>query len=100
MRAPPESFRPTIGRAVAHRHVHHLADLGGVGFRQRAAEHGEVLREGVDDAAVNAAVAGDHAVAGNHLLLHPEVAAAMGDELVHFLERAGIEQQRRSARAR
>ena len=63
-------------RAVAHRHVHDLADLRGVGFRQRAAEHGEVLREGVDDAAVDAAVAGDHAVAGNDLLLHPEVAGS------------------------
>ena len=81
-------------RAVAHRHVHHLADLGGVGFRQRAAEHGEVLREGVDHAAVDAAVAADHAVAGDDLLLHPEVLAAVGDELVHFLERARIEQAR------
>ena len=35
-------------RAHAHRQVHHLADLRGVGLGERAAEHGEVLREGVD----------------------------------------------------
>jgi len=38
-------------------------------------------------------VAGDDAVAGNDLILHAEVDAAMGDELVHFLERARVEQQ-------
>ena len=38
-------------------------------------------------------MAGDDAVAGDHLLLHPEVAAAVGDQLVDLLERAGIEQQ-------
>ena len=94
MRAPPESFRPDDRRAVAHRHVHHLADLGGVGFRQRAAEHREVLRERIHHAAVDLAVAADDAVAGDDLLFHPEVLAAMRDELVDFLERAGIEQQR------
>ena len=81
-------------RAVAHRHVHDLADLRGVGFGERAAEDGEVLREGVDDAAVDAAVAADDAVAGDDLLLHPEVVAAMRDQLVDFFERAGIEQPR------
>ena len=80
-------------RADLHRQVHDLADLGGVGLGQRAAEHREVLREDVDDAAVDAAVAGDDAVAGDHLLVHAEVAAAMGDQLVDLLERAGIEQQ-------
>ena len=38
-------------------------------------------------------MAGDHAVAGHDLLLHAEVAAAMGDELVDLLEGAGVEQQ-------
>ena len=36
---------------------------------------------------------GDDAVARDDLILHPEVAAAVRDELVDFLERAGIEQQ-------
>ena len=38
-------------------------------------------------------VAGDDAVAGHDLLLHAEVAAAVGDELVDLLEGAGIEEQ-------
>ena len=51
------------GRAHLHGQVHHLDDLRGVGFRQRPAEHREVLREGIDRPAVDAAVAGDDAVA-------------------------------------
>ena len=50
-------------RAVAQREVHHLADLLGVRLGERAAEDGEVLREDVDEAAVDAAVARDDAVA-------------------------------------
>ena len=70
-----------------------LHDLGGVGFGERAAEDGEVLREGVGEPAVDATVAGDHAVAGHDLLLHAEVAATVGDERVDLLEGIGVEQQ-------
>ena len=38
-------------------------------------------------------MAADHAVAGHHLIGHAEVEAAVRDQLVHFLEGAGIEQQ-------
>ena len=38
-------------------------------------------------------MAGDDAVAGNDLLVHAEIAAAVGDELVDFFEGAGIEQE-------
>ena len=38
-------------------------------------------------------MAGDDAVAGDELLVHAEIAAAVGDQLVELLERAGIEQQ-------
>ena len=61
--------------------------------RQRAAEHGEVLAEDEDQPAVDRAVAGDHAVARDLLLLHAEIGAAMLDEHVPFLEGAGVEQQ-------
>ena len=37
--------------------------------------------------------AGDDAVAGDDLLVHAEIAAAVRDELVDFVERSGIEQQ-------
>ena len=81
-------------RAVAHRQVHDLADLEGVRFRERAAEHGEILREHVDQPAIDAAKAGDEAVAGRPLLLHPEIVAAVRDKFVEFLECAFVEQQR------
>ena len=81
------------GRAVLQGEVHDLADFLRVGFRERAAEDGEVLREDVDQAAVDAAVAGDEAVAGDDLLVHAEIAAAMGDELVELFEGAFVEQQ-------
>ena len=71
------------------RQVHDLDDLRGVGFRQRAAEHGEVLRKRKHLAAVDEAVPGDDAVAGDDLVGHPEVEAAVRDELVDFFEGAG-----------
>ena len=55
--------QPDDGRADLHGHVHDLDDFGGVGFRERSAEDGEVLRENEDQAALDAAVAGDEAVA-------------------------------------
>ena len=70
-----------------------IYDLGGVGLRERSAEDGEVLREGTRDAPVHAAVAGDDTIPGHDLVIHAEVAAAVGDELVDLLERRRVEQQ-------
>src|SRR4029079_13042235 len=81
------------GSAVLDRQVHHLADLLGVGLRQRAAEDGEVLGEEEDHAAVDRAVAGDDAVAGNALAVHAEIAAAVDDESVELDEGRRVEQQ-------
>jgi hypothetical protein len=64
-----------------------------MGFRQRAAEHGEILGEHVGDAAVDGAPAGDHAVAGDLAPLHAEIDAAMLDIHVELLEGALVEQQ-------
>ena len=80
-------------RAVPHREVHDLADLLGERLRQRAAEHREVLREDVDEPAVDAAVPGDDAVAVELLRLEPEVGGAVHDEAVELDERAFVEQQ-------
>src|ERR1043165_9207562 len=80
-------------RAVLHRQVHDLHDLRGVGLAERPAEDGEVLREGVDEAPLHGAVAGDDAVAGNALPVHAEVVAAVDDELVELLKRAAVEEQ-------
>ena len=81
------------GSADAHGDVHDLDDLGGVGFGERAAEDGEVLGEDEDEAAFDAAVAGDEAVAEDFLLVHAEVGAAVGDQLVGLFEGAFVEQE-------
>ena len=93
MRAPPESFRPMTGAPTRIASVHDLDDLGGVGLRQRAAEHREVLGEDEHQPAFDASVAGDEAVAVILLLVHAEVGAAMGDELVGLFEGAFVEQE-------
>ena len=79
-------------RADLHRLVHDLADLFGMGFAERAAEHREVLAEHEHQSAVDRAVAGHHAVTGGLLLRHAEVDAAVLDEHVPFLERAFVAQ--------
>ena len=43
------------GAPFREREIHDLADLLGVGFRERAAEDGEVLGEDVDQPAVDPA---------------------------------------------
>ena len=47
---------PDDRRPIPEGQVHHLADLFGVRFGERAAEHGEVLGEDVHQPAVDAAV--------------------------------------------
>ena len=64
-----------------------------VGLGERAAENREVLREHVSQAAVDVTPTGDEAIAGNDLLLHAEIAAVMGDQLVQLFERSFVEQQ-------
>src|SRR3954469_25363166 len=62
-------------------------------LRQGAAEHGKILGEHERLAAVDGAPAGDDAVAGNLVLLHPEFGGAVLDEHVELLERALVEQK-------
>ena len=82
------------GRAVAQRHVLDLGDLLRVGFRQRAAEHREILGEHVDHAPVHRAPAGDDAIAGDLVaLVHAEIGAAVLHEHVVFLEGIMVEQK-------
>src|SRR5262249_2646416 len=72
---------------------HDLAYLERVGFGERAAKDGEVLRENIDKPAVDFSVAGDEAVAGRTLIFHAEVDAAMADKFVELFEGAFVEQQ-------
>ena len=76
------------GAADLHGQVHHLADLLGIGLREGAAEHGEILGEDGHWTAIHPAEAGHHAVAGD--LLHAPV--AVDHERVHFLEGALVQE--------
>ena len=84
---------PDHRRADLHRVVHDLADLLRVGFGQRAAEDGEILREHEYQATVDGAIAGDHTVARNMVGVHAEVGAAMLLEHVPFFEAAIVQKQ-------
>ena len=81
------------GSADGHGLVHDLADLLGVGEGEGAAEDGEVLGVDEDETAVDGTVAGDDTVARVVLLLHTEVGATVGLELVVLAEGALIEEE-------
>ena len=70
-----------------------LHDLSRVGFRERAAEDGEVLREDEYQPAFDAAIAGDEAVAKDDLVFHAEVGAAVRNQLIGLFKGAFIEQE-------
>jgi hypothetical protein len=93
MRAPPLSLRPMTGAPFVHREVHDLADLAGVRPRQRAAEHGEVLREHVDERPSTRPWPVTRRRPRTFCFGHPEVGAAVGDEAVELDERARVEQR-------
>src|SRR5260370_4668294 len=80
-------------RTVLDGEIHHLADLARVGLGERTAEHREVLGEDVHQAAVDGAVAADHAIARHPLLLHAEVPAAMRHQRIDLDEGRRVEQQ-------
>ena len=72
--------------------IHDLDDLGGVRFRQRAAEHGEVLGERVHRLAIGQPVYGDDSVTGHELVGPAEILTPVRDQLVSLFERAGVEE--------
>src|SRR5260370_41140875 len=63
-----------------------------MGLGERAAEDGEVLRENIDKAPVDAAEAGDEAVARGALLVHAEIGAAVAHEFVELFESVFVEE--------
>ena len=93
MRAPPGVVEADDRDAELEGEVHDLADLLGVGLRERTAEDREVLREHRGLPPVDAPEPGDHAVARDALALHPEVVAAVSDEAIDLVEAAGVEQE-------
>ncbi len=85
-RAAAESLRPITGAPTFIAMSMTLQIFCAWRSRQRAAEDGEVLGEDIDEPAVDRARSGDDAVAGDLLLLHPEVGAIVLDEHVIFFE--------------
>ncbi len=71
----------------------HLDDLLAVHLAEAAAEHRRVLAEDADVAAVDGAVAGDHAVAERAVLCQAEVGAAVPGQRVEFDEGVLVEQR-------
>ena len=80
------------GAPDLHREVHDLDDLLAEDLAQRAAEDGEVLREDAHGAALDGAVARDHAVTEGAVLLLPEVGGAVAGELVELHEGPLVEE--------
>jgi len=85
--------KPDDRRANPHRGIHNRHNLGGIGLRQAAAEHGEVLREDEHHAPVDAAMSGDKAVARNHDVGETKVSRTRGHELACLFKRALVEQK-------
>src|SRR6266478_85398 len=81
------------GSAGAHGLIHNFTNFQCIGFGERAAEDGEVLRENVDQAAVDAAESGDEAVASRTLLVHAEIRAAVAHEFVQLFESVFVEEK-------
>lgn len=79
-------------RTHLEREILHLPDLVGVLLAEAAARDREVLRIGVDQTAVDRAVARDDAVARHVLLVHAEVRAAVLDEHVELDERVLVKE--------
>ena len=80
------------GHAVAQRQIHDAANLVALHFAERAAVDREVLRVHVYRAAINLAVAGDHAFAQKLLSGEAGFITLAGNERFEFVERAVIEQ--------
>ena len=73
--------------------MHQRHDLLGVHLAERAADDGEILAEGGDDATADVAGADHDAVGRQHFRLHAEVAGRMLDMGALFLEGALLEQR-------
>ena len=80
------------GRADFHGLVHDFADFLGVGFRQSATENREVLAEDKNQTTIDHAVARNHAVTWNFVVLHAEFDAAVLNKHIPFFKSAFVEQ--------
>src|SRR5208282_3910866 len=81
------------GSAVAQGEVHDLADFLRIRFGERAAKHSKILREDVDQAAINAAKAGDKSIAHGASFRGAKIDAAVAHKFIEFLEGALVQQK-------
>ena len=79
-------------RTDLDRRIHRLDDLSGMHLAEGTAGDREILREGIDQPAVDHAVAGDHGFAFEVEFVHAESGASVFDEGIEFDEGIGIEQ--------
>ena len=93
MRAPPESLRPITGAPVFSARSMILQIFCALASDSDPPSTVKSWAKTYDQAAVDAARAGDEAIAIHHLLVHAEIAGAMTNQLVHLFERAFVEQQ-------
>ncbi|CDE07508.1 predicted acetyl-CoA carboxylase [Prevotella sp. CAG:485] len=78
--------------AHGHGQIHYLADFLCHGFRQRAAEYGEVLCENIYQTAFNCAVAGYYTIAKGMFLVLAEVGATVCYKHIQLLKRTLVKE--------
>ena len=93
MRAPPESFRPMTGAPIFAARSMIFTIFAALASESDPPNTVKSCANTKHQPAVDPPVAGDEAVAVELLLGHAEVAAAVRDQLVGFLEGAFIEQE-------
>src|SRR6267142_1868365 len=86
-------IQPDDRRADFHGEIHHLTNLFRVCFGKGTTKDSAVLGKDKDLAAIDQSMAGDDAVAGIDLLVHPEILRTMLDQLVELLKRSFVEQE-------
>jgi len=80
------------GGAVFNCQFHQFGYFQTMGFAQRTAENGEILGVEVYQTPVDLAPASYDAVGERMILGHIESSAAVGNENIHFVEGAGVQQ--------
>ena len=91
---------PDDGTTGLERHVKDLANLEAVHLTQGAAVDGEILSEGKHFSPVDGSMTGDHAVAGNDVLVHVKIPTAVFNQRIDFLETAIVKKEFESLSSR
>src|SRR6185437_10966907 len=74
--------------------LHDFCNFRGVGFRERSAKDGEVLRKNVNQPSIDVAKSTNESIARWPLLGHSKIRAAMLHKFIQLLKRAFVEKKR------